>query len=101
MTTSTSIRKSQRKQKKCRKTNSIRTARSSKSATGLGASNNARVRPAGTDKPVPVNISNFGGDIDFDAYHPEHNDGPLHLVNACVNNTVDPCRATSFTTTKA
>ncbi|MFP3646543.1 GMC oxidoreductase [Paraburkholderia sp. SIMBA_054] len=58
--------------------------------TFLGASNDARVRPAGTDKPVPVNVSSFGDDIDFDTYHPEHNGGPLHLVNACVNNTVDP-----------
>ncbi|MDN0075066.1 GMC oxidoreductase [Crenobacter sp. SG2303] len=58
--------------------------------TFLGASNDARVHPAGTDSPVPVNVSELEDDIEFDAYHPERAGGPLHLVGTCVNNTVDP-----------
>lgn len=58
--------------------------------TFLGASNDARVHPAGTHTPVPVNVSDLGDDIDFDAYHPERTGGPLHLVGTCLNNSVDP-----------
>lgn len=58
--------------------------------TFLGASNDARVHPTGTDLPVPVDVSHLDDDIDFDDYHPEAAGGPLHLVGVCVNNTVDP-----------
>jgi len=58
--------------------------------TYLGASNDARVNPAGTDTPVPVGVSDLGDDIAFDKYHPEANGGPLHLIGVCLNNTVDP-----------
>lgn len=57
--------------------------------TFLGASNAARVHPVGTDSPVPVDVSDLADDVEFDAYHPEFNGGPLHLINGCVNNTVD------------
>ncbi|MCO6690061.1 hypothetical protein KMZ27_11030 [Pseudomonas shirazica] len=58
--------------------------------TFLGATNDARVHPTGTHTPVPVNVSDLGDDIDFDAYHPERTGGPLHLVGTCLNNSVDP-----------
>ena len=56
--------------------------------TFLGASNDARVHPSGTDAPLPVEIPSAEDDVPFDAYHPERNGGPLHLINACVNDTV-------------
>ena len=55
----------------------------------LGAANDARVHPAGTDAPVPVDVPDPGDDIDFDVYRPQRNGGPLHLVGACINDTVD------------
>ncbi|MCX5540002.1 GMC family oxidoreductase N-terminal domain-containing protein [Paraburkholderia sp. CNPSo 3076] len=58
--------------------------------TYLGASNDARVNPPGTSKPVPVGVSDLGDDVMFDDYHPERHGGPLHLVCSCLNNTVDP-----------
>lgn len=58
--------------------------------TYLGASNDARVNPPGTSKPVPVGVSDLGDDVLFDEYHPESHGGPLHLVCTCLNNTVDP-----------
>ncbi|SEL85815.1 Choline dehydrogenase [Roseateles sp. YR242] len=55
----------------------------------LGASNAARVHPPGVDAPVPINLADAGDDIDFDAYRPQQHGGPLHLIGACVNDTVD------------
>ncbi|WAC71692.1 GMC oxidoreductase [Roseateles sp. SL47] len=55
----------------------------------LGASNDARVHPPGVDAPIPINISDPGDDIDFDLYRPQDHGGPLHLIGACVNDTVD------------
>ncbi len=55
----------------------------------LGASNDARVHPSGTDAPLPVEIPSADDDISFDAYHPECSGGPLHLINTCVNDTVE------------
>jgi hypothetical protein len=55
----------------------------------LGASNDARVHPEGTNSPVPIQISQEDDDILLDGYHPEANGGPLHLINVCVNQTVD------------
>lgn len=57
--------------------------------TFLGASNAARVHPAGTSKPVPIQVSEDGDDMLLDAYHPEDSGGPLHLINVCVNQTID------------
>jgi choline dehydrogenase-like flavoprotein len=56
--------------------------------TFLGASNDARVHPSGTEDPIAVEIPSAGDDVFFDEYHPERNGGPLHLINACVNDTV-------------
>ena len=57
--------------------------------TFLGATAADRVHPTGTNAPVPIDIPSTGDDVAFSAYHPEHNGGPLHLVNVCVNDTVD------------
>jgi choline dehydrogenase-like flavoprotein len=58
--------------------------------TYLGASNDARVKPTGTNSPVPVGVADLGDDVPFDQYHPETSGGPLHLISSCLNNTVDP-----------
>jgi choline dehydrogenase-like flavoprotein len=57
--------------------------------TFLGASNDARVHPSGTTAPVAVHIPDEDDDVWFSDYHPERNGGPLHLINVCVNETVD------------
>ena len=57
--------------------------------TFLGATADDRVHPTGTDAPVPIEIPSADDDVAFSAYHPEQNGGPLHLVNVCVNDTVD------------
>ncbi|MBB3609861.1 GMC oxidoreductase [Rhizobium sp. BK602] len=57
--------------------------------TFLGASNNWRVHPVGTDAPVPIQVSDEGDDMSLSDYHPERNGGPLHLINVCINQTVD------------
>jgi choline dehydrogenase-like flavoprotein len=56
--------------------------------TFLGASNDARVHPSGTEDPIAVEIPSVRDDVYFDEYHPERNGGPLHLINTCVNDTV-------------
>ncbi|NKL66289.1 GMC oxidoreductase [Rhizobium leguminosarum] len=57
--------------------------------TFLGASNDDRVHPLGPNAPVPVQVSDDGDDIFFGKYHPEDCGGPLHLINVCINQTVD------------
>ncbi|MDP9835463.1 choline dehydrogenase-like flavoprotein [Neorhizobium huautlense] len=57
--------------------------------TFLGASNNNRVHPLGPDVAVPVQVSDSGDDIFLTDYHPERHGGPLHLINVCLNETVD------------
>ena len=59
------------------------------SRTFLGASSEARVRPNVGDVPVAVQDSHADDDVSFCDYHPENAGGPLHLVNVCVNQTVD------------
>ena len=59
------------------------------SRTFLGASSEARVRPDAGDVPVAVQNSHQDDDVSFWAYHPEEAGGPLHLINVCVNQTVD------------
>ncbi len=50
----------------------------------VGASNPDRANPThgGVTKPVP------GDDVGFTRYHPEQKGGPLHLINATINETV-------------
>ncbi|MGY5778527.1 GMC oxidoreductase [Rhizobium sp. LEGMi135b] len=57
--------------------------------TFLGASNGWRVHPTGTDAPVPIQVSDDNDDLSLDDYHPEDKGGPLHLINVCINQTVD------------
>jgi choline dehydrogenase-like flavoprotein len=57
--------------------------------TFLGASNPERLFGTGTTAPTSVLISHPKDDIPFAQYHPENNGGPLHLINVCVNQTVD------------
>lgn len=57
--------------------------------TFLGASNNNRVHPLGPDVAVPVQVSDSGDDTFLTDYHPERHGGPLHLINVCLNETVD------------
>jgi choline dehydrogenase-like flavoprotein len=56
--------------------------------TYLGATNNARVHAAG-DLPRDVGAAHPDDDLFFHEYHPERSGGPLHLLNVCVNETVD------------
>jgi choline dehydrogenase-like flavoprotein len=57
--------------------------------TFLGASNDRRVHPLGPTPPVPVQVSDDDDDLMLQDYHPEASGGPLHLINVCVNQTVD------------
>lgn len=57
--------------------------------TFLGASNEKRVHPLGPNVPIPVQVSDDGDDIFFQDYRPDRTGGPLHLINVCVNDTVD------------
>lgn len=57
--------------------------------TFQGASNEARVSGSGADPAADVHLSHPEDDIAFDRYHPEAHGGPLHLINVCVNETVD------------
>lgn len=57
--------------------------------TFLGATNPDRTHPTRPDASADVQFAHPRDDIDFDAYHPERMGGPLHLINVCVNETVD------------
>jgi choline dehydrogenase-like flavoprotein len=58
------------------------------SRTYLGASNDARIHASG-DVPRDVGAAHPDDDLFFHKYHPEQRGGPLHLLNVCVNETVD------------
>ncbi|MFD0894704.1 GMC family oxidoreductase N-terminal domain-containing protein [Luteolibacter ambystomatis] len=57
--------------------------------TFLGASNQKRVFGSENDGGGDVQLAHPGDDLPFHQYHPELQGGPLHLVNVCVNETVD------------
>ncbi len=57
--------------------------------TFLGASNEARVYPAPGDDGRNVEQAHVNDDVPFHQYHPEEHGGPLHIINVCVNETVD------------
>jgi choline dehydrogenase-like flavoprotein len=59
------------------------------SRTFLGASNEERIYGSPTNEGRDVSQTNPKDDIPHDQYHPEDNGGPLHLINVCVNETVD------------
>lgn len=55
----------------------------------LGAANDNRVHASGNNSPVPVQVPDPDDDVWHHDYHPEQHGGPLHLINVCVNDTVD------------
>ena len=57
--------------------------------TFLGAANTERIFGGDTEAPKEVDEAHPNDDIPFGSYHPENNGGPLHLINVCVNETVD------------
>jgi choline dehydrogenase-like flavoprotein len=58
--------------------------------TYLGATNPSRIyNPAVSENSADVQQAHPGDDIPLDRYHPEAQGGPLHLINVCVNETVD------------
>lgn len=57
--------------------------------TFLGASNPERVYGAANDETQNVDLVHPADDVPHDQYHPERNGGPIHLINVCVNETVD------------
>jgi choline dehydrogenase-like flavoprotein len=59
------------------------------SRTFLGASNEERIYGSPTGGGRDVSQANPKDDIPHDEYHPERQGGPLHLINVCVNETVD------------
>jgi hypothetical protein len=57
--------------------------------TFLGASNEERIYGSTTNEGRDVQQANPKDDLPHDKYHPEHQGCPLHLINVCVNETVD------------
>jgi hypothetical protein len=57
--------------------------------TFLGASNPARFRSTATQGGRDISTVDPDDDIKFEDYHPEQAGGPLHLINICINETVD------------
>ncbi len=57
--------------------------------TFQGASNDARVYSSTTNRSHDVQLAHPEDDLPFDKYHPERRGGPLHLINVCVNETID------------
>ena len=57
--------------------------------TFLGASNSARVFGAPNDDNKDIQASQPNDDLPHDRYHPEAYGGPLHLINVCINETIE------------
>ncbi|HEX6737352.1 MAG TPA: GMC oxidoreductase, partial [Vicinamibacteria bacterium] len=57
--------------------------------TFLGASNESRIGARGFEPPTTVQVADADDDLPLQQYHPEAHGGPLHLINVCVNETVD------------
>lgn len=57
--------------------------------TFLGASNEARIHATAASGARDVQVHHPQDDLPFRDYHPERYGGPLHLVNVCVNETID------------
>jgi choline dehydrogenase-like flavoprotein len=57
--------------------------------TFLGASNEERVYSSTTNESHDIHQAHPKDDLPQDQYHPEQQGGPLHLINVCVNETVD------------
>jgi len=61
--------------------------------TFQGASNEERVYAATSSDGHDVGIAHPKDDIPWQEYHPEQQGGPLHLINVCINETVDAASA--------
>jgi choline dehydrogenase-like flavoprotein len=61
--------------------------------TFQGASNEERVYGATSSDGHDVGIAHPKDDIPWHEYHPEQQGGPLHLINVCINETVDAASA--------
>jgi choline dehydrogenase-like flavoprotein len=57
--------------------------------TFQGASNPDRIYGPTNNVSRDVQLAHPDDDISHDKYHPEEHGGPLHLINVCVNETVD------------
>jgi len=57
--------------------------------TFQGASNDARIYTSTRSKSHDVQLVDPEDDLAFEKYHPEKCGGPLHLINVCVNETLD------------
>lgn len=57
--------------------------------TFLGASNPDRISRRASVVSNDVNQAHPEDDVAFADYHPEQSGGPLHIVNACLNETID------------
>jgi choline dehydrogenase-like flavoprotein len=57
--------------------------------TYLGAANEERLQARGSSEPRDVDAPRPNDDTLLQNYHPERQGGPLHLINVCVNETVD------------
>ena len=57
--------------------------------TFQGASNEERIYSAPNNLSRDVQVAHPKDDLPYDEYHPEQQGGPLHLINVCVNETVD------------
>jgi choline dehydrogenase-like flavoprotein/predicted acylesterase/phospholipase RssA len=57
--------------------------------TFQGASNDARIYTSTRSKSHDVQLVDPKDDLCFHEYHPEQHGGPLHLINVCVNETLD------------
>lgn len=53
-------------------------------ASALGA-----VDPAWTSRVAPLTEAIAGDDVDLAAYRPHDHGGPIHLINCCINQSVD------------
>ena len=57
--------------------------------TFQGASNQERVYSASSNQGGDIGLAHPKDDLPHHQYHPEEQGGPLHLINICVNETVD------------
>ncbi|HWM69783.1 MAG TPA: GMC oxidoreductase [Steroidobacteraceae bacterium] len=57
--------------------------------TYLGAANDERMKAPESSPLQDVDSAHPGDDVFLYDYHPEKQGGPLHLINVCINETVD------------
>lgn len=57
--------------------------------TFLGASNPERIHQNGREPSEDVKLSHPEDDLPLAEYQPEQQGGPLHLINTCLNETID------------